>query len=120
MAGSPFEGRFKLVTIDWIANPFRGDRFEEAWAPYAAAVTNYGAKAWAFTRSTDDPLHFIQVALFDSKVDFDRYWLSNEIAEARASVGGMYQVPLLPIWHEAVGLGAITDRIEDVENGQAA
>ena len=25
------EGRFTMVVIHWVANPFRGDRLEEAW-----------------------------------------------------------------------------------------
>ena len=111
----PFEGRFSMVIINWVANPFRGDRFEEAWRPAAAAASDYGARAWAFTRSKDDPLTFIQVAVFENKLDFDRYWLSEETAAARARAGGLYQVPLLPIWFEMVEWGFVTDQIEDIE-----
>ena len=115
MPKHPFDSRFSMVVINWVANPFRGDRFEAAWEPAAAAATKYGAKAWAFTRSKDDPLSFMQVAVFESKMDFDRYWLSEEIAQARVDVGGLYQVPILPIWHECVGWGLIADQIEDIE-----
>jgi hypothetical protein len=111
----PFEGRFSMVIINWVANPFRGDRFEEAWRPAAAAATRYGASAWAFTRSKDDPLSFMQVAVFENKMDFERYWFSEEIAEARVQVGGLYQVPLLPIWYEAVGWGIVTNEIGEIE-----
>jgi hypothetical protein len=120
MAEGSFDGRFSLVVIPWIANPFRGDRFEELWTPAAAAVTRYGAKAWAFTRSQDGQLNFMQVAVFESKMDFERYWYSDEIAEARVAVTGLYQVPLIPTWHEAVGWGAISDDIAEVENNEAA
>jgi hypothetical protein len=115
-SGGPFEGRFKMVVINWVANPFRGDRLEEAWRPAAEAALDYGATAWAFTRSTDDPLSFMQVALFQKKIDFDRYWLSEEIAAARVAIGGLYQVPLLPIWYEAVGVGMVTDDIQALES----
>jgi hypothetical protein len=101
-----------FVVINWVANPFRGDKFEEGWAPAAAAVTKYGAHAWAFTRSKDDPLSFMQIAVFDSKMDFERYWYSEETAEARIRVGGYYQVPLLPIWYRTVGFGAVSETIE--------
>ena len=114
MAGA-FDGRFSVVMIPWVANPFRGDRLEEAWAPAAAAVTKYGAKAWAWTRSKDDPLSFTQFAAFEKKIDFERYWFSEEIAEARVQIGGLYQVPILPVWWECVGWGAIADSIEDIE-----
>ena len=111
----PFEGRFSMVIINWVANPFRGDRLEEGWRPAAAAVTKYGAKAWAWNRSKDDPLSFMQVAVFENKIDFERYWYSEETAEARIAIGGLYQVPLLPIWWECTGWGYITENIEDIE-----
>ena len=111
----PFEGRFSMVIINWVANPFRGDRFEEAWRPAAEAATKYGARAWAFTRSKDDPLSFMQVAVFEKKIDFERYWLAEDTARARVDVSGLYQVPILPVWYEAVGWGIVTDDIDDVE-----
>jgi hypothetical protein len=114
-AKRPFEGRFSMVIINWVANPFRGDRFEEAWRPAAEAATRYGASAWAFTRSRDDPLSFMQVAVFENKMDFDRYWFAEEIAEARVQVGGLFQVPVLPIWYECVGWGIVTNEIGEIE-----
>jgi hypothetical protein len=111
----PFDSRFSMVIINWVANPFRGDRFEEAWKPAAAAATKYGATAWAFTRSKDDPLTFMQVAVFENKLDFERYWYSEEIAEARIRCSGYFQVPILPVWFEAVGVGLVVDTIEGAE-----
>lgn len=104
-----------MVVINWVANPFRGDKFEEAWAPAAELATKFGAHAWGFTRSKDDPLHFMQVALFDSKLDFERYWYSEDAAEARIRCTGLYQVPILPIWHHAIGFGIVSDTIEQPE-----
>jgi hypothetical protein len=104
-----------FVLINWVANPFRGDKFEEAWGPAAAAATKYGASAWAFTRSSDDPLSFMQIAVFEKKMDFERYWLSEELATFRANAGGLYQVPILPVWFHSVGFGVISETIEDVE-----
>jgi hypothetical protein len=114
-AERPFEGRFSMIIINWVANPFRGDALEEAWRPGAALATKYGAKAWAWTRSKDDPLTFIQVGVFENKMDFERYWFAEETAEARIACGGLFQVPLLPIWFECVDWGFITQQIEDVE-----
>jgi hypothetical protein len=104
--------RTSFVLINWVANPFRGDKFEEAWAPAAEAATKYGARAWAFTRSKDDPLSFMQIAVFEKKIDFERYWFAEEIAEARIRCGGLYQVPILPIWYQTVGFGMISETIE--------
>ena len=97
-----------VVFILWHANPFRGDKFEEAWRPAAQAALDYGASSWAFFRSKDDPLDFVQIASFASKTDFDRYWYSEEIAEARAEASGLYQVPILPQWLRVVDAGELT------------
>ena len=95
----------KVVVILWHANPFRGDKFEDAWRPAAAAALDYGATYWAFMRSQDDPLDFMQIAAFGDKTEFERYWLSEEIAEARAEAMGLFQVPVLPMWLRAVDAG---------------
>ena len=96
-----------MVQIKWVANPFRGDKFEDAWLPSAEAVLKYGASWWAFLRAADGRLDFTQLALFQDKLDFDRYWYSEEIAEARALASGLFQVPVLPTYHEVSGLGAL-------------
>jgi hypothetical protein len=96
-----------IVFILWHANPFRGDKFEDAWRPAAQAALDYGASSWAFIRSKDDPLDFIQLASFENKTDFERYWYSEEIAEARAETSGLYQVPVLPQWLRVVDAGEL-------------
>ena len=95
----PFGQRFSMVIINWVANPFRGDRLEEAWRPAAAAVTKYGARAWAWNRSRDDPLSFMQIAVFENKIDFERYWYSEEIIAARERIIDLFDKPLLPHWY---------------------
>ena len=97
-----------VVFILWHANPFRGDKFEDAWRPAAQAALDFGATYWAFFRSKDDPLDFIQIASFESKTSFDRYWYSEEIAEARAEASGLYQVPVLPQWLRVVDAGELS------------
>ena len=94
-----------MVQIRWVANPFRGDAFAEGWRPAAEAALDYGAHRWAFYRNLDGRLDFIQEAVFESKSDFERYWYSERIAEARTELAGKYQVPLLPTFWEIVGAG---------------
>ena len=96
----------RVVEINWIANPFRGDKFEAAWRPAAEAALRYGAGWYAFVRSKDDPIHFVQFAAFETKLDFERYWYSEEIADARASASGLFQVPVLPVFYEVLGAGS--------------
>ena len=95
----------QLVEVNCIVNPFRGDRFEQAWRPHAESALDYGASSYAFLRSKDDRLHFRQLSYFDERLDWDRYWLSEEISEARAELSGWYQVPILPTWHSVVDKG---------------
>jgi hypothetical protein len=101
-------GKAVFVEIAWHVNPFRGDKFERAWLPAAAAVLDYGASYWALLRAQEGRLDFLQHAIFPSKHHFERYWYSERIAQARVEVGGYYQVPLLPQFHEIVATG-VTD-----------
>jgi hypothetical protein len=95
-----------FVEIVWHANPFRGDKFAKIWAPAAEAALDYGASHWALLRSDEGGLDFRQHAIFDSQGDFDRYWYSEEIAQARVQASGLYQVPVLPEYNAIVGAGS--------------
>jgi hypothetical protein len=88
-----------VCRLDWHIAPFRGDRWLDAWEPVAALCTAYGAKSWSLTRALDDRLSFQQTMVFEDKADFERYWYSQEVAEAREKVIGWYDIPLLPTWH---------------------
>ena len=94
--------------INWVANPFRGDKFEQAWLPAAEAALDYGATGWALFRNKDGMLDFTQYAFFPSKLDFERYWYSDEITEARSEIAGWYQVPLVPVIHKIAGMGTLS------------
>jgi hypothetical protein len=96
------------VEVKWAANPFRGDQFEALWLPAAEAALDYGATGWAFFRSKDGLLDFVQWAFFPESIDWDRYWYSEEIAAARAKASGLYQVPLLPKFYRIAGIGSLT------------
>jgi hypothetical protein len=94
-----------LVVIPWVANPFRADRFEALWAPAAEAALRYGATEYAFFRSEEDRNRFTQLAFFNNNLDFERYWYSEEISDARVQNQGLYQVPVLPVWHSVTAAG---------------
>ncbi|MBA3263691.1 MAG: hypothetical protein H0T69_14700 [Thermoleophilaceae bacterium] len=94
-----------LVHIPWVANPFRGDKFAEGWAPAAEAVLDYGAVSWGFYRAIDGRLDFIQEAFFPSKAHFERYWYSEALAEKRIELQGYFNVPVLPEFYEVAGEG---------------
>ena len=99
-------GRMIQVQIDWVANPFRGDKFAEGWLPAAEAVLDYGATEWSFTRATSTAgSTSSRRAIFPSKAHFERYWYSERIAELRIELSGTYQVPIVPTFWELVGAG---------------
>ena len=95
-----------MFQIRWIANPFRGDAFEEALLPIAEAALEYGATDWGFYRNADGRLDFIQEAVFPSKLDWERYWYSEEFAEVRERLTGWFQVPVVPTYWEVTGMGS--------------
>ena len=95
-----------VVEVRWIANPWRGDRFEALWAPVAEAALDYGATAYAFLRSKEDQAVFTQLAFgFETKLGWERYWLSEEVSSARAQAAGLFQVPVYPEWQSLLGFG---------------
>lgn len=92
----------EICVLDWHIAPFRADRWLDLWEPAAAKMPAFGARSWSLTRSIDDPLSFQQTSAWDSRADFERYWFSPEIEEARAGVIDLYDLPLLPTWHTVV------------------
>ena len=95
------------IEVPWVANPFQGERFEKLWLPVAEAVLDYGATGWALFRAKEGMLDFMQLAFFPEKLDWERYWYSEEVAEARIRASGLYQVPVLPVYHRIVGMGSL-------------
>ena len=92
----------EVCRLDWHITPFRADRWLDLWEPAAAKMPAYGATSWSLTRAIDDPLAFQQTAVWNKRSDFERYWFSTEIEEARAAILNLYDIPLLPTWHTLV------------------
>jgi hypothetical protein len=89
----------EVCRLDWHIAPLRADRFLDRWEPAAAKMPAYGAKSWSLTRAIDDPLALQQTSIWENRSDFERYWFSTEIENARAGVIDLYDLPLLPTWH---------------------
>jgi hypothetical protein len=91
-----------VVHIPWYATLFRGDRFDEAIREIAPLALRYGASDYAVHRSRDDAYKFLQMATFENKVDFERYWYGEDFSLWRADYVGWYTVPILYVWHDVV------------------
>jgi hypothetical protein len=96
-----------VVHIPWYATLFRGDRFEIALEEIAPLALRYGASEYAIYRSRDDAYKFLQMATFENKSDFDRYWNGEEFSLWRGDYTGFYQVPVLYQWNDLVARGGV-------------
>ena len=104
-----------VVHIPWYATVFRGDQFEAALEEISALATRYGATEYAVYRSRDDAYRFLQLATFENKTDFERYWNGEEFSTWRGDYSGFYTVPVLYVWHDLVVRGGF-----GVPNGNGA
>lgn len=96
----------KCVEVQWGITPFRSAKFVELWRPYAELAINYGATGYALFRCVEDDLIVRQYAFFETKPDWERYWNSRELREAREAASGMYQVPIVYLWHDVITQGS--------------
>ena len=96
-----------VVHVPWYATLFRGDSFAVALQEIAPVALRYGGTDFAAYRSRDDPYRFLQLASFEEKLDFERYWYGEEFAAWRADYSSWYQVPVVPTWSDLVSRGGM-------------
>ncbi|HYF25690.1 MAG TPA: hypothetical protein VD931_08140 [Baekduia sp.] len=84
-----------VVHIPWYATVARGDKLEAALAEIAPLAIRFGAKSYALYRYNDDRYKFLQVAEFESKGDWERYWESPDFIDWRIRNSTYYQVPVV-------------------------
>jgi hypothetical protein len=102
------------VHIPWYATVFRGDKLAAALEEIAPIALRYGATGFTVYRSRDDAYKFLQLASFESKLDFERYWYGEEFSNFRVDVATWYQVPVLYVWNDVLIAGGLE------RNGQLA
>lgn len=103
------------VIVPWYATGFRADDFERDLEPVAAAALRYGATSYSIYRARDDRYKFQQLADFETKLQWERYWDGPEMIHFRAIHSGWYQVPVLYSWWDKAAFGEI--RAEDNGGG---
>jgi hypothetical protein len=96
-----------VVTIPWYATVFRGDKLQAALEEIAPLASRYNATHYEVLRSREDRYRFQQSATFDDKLDFERYWYGPEFMRFRVVCSGLFQVPVVPEWHDRVALGVL-------------
>jgi hypothetical protein len=95
------------VVVPWYATGFRADGLETALNEVAAAALRYGASSYAVYRSRDDRYKFQQLAAFEDKLDWERYWEGSEMTAFRVLHSGWYQVPVLFGWWDLTAGGQV-------------
>jgi hypothetical protein len=93
------------VHIPWYATLFRGDQLEAALGEIAPVALRYGARDYHVFRSRDDRYKFLHTITFDSKADWERYWMGTEFNDWRAEYTSWYQVPVLYVWQDVIAHG---------------
>ncbi len=105
-----------VVHIPWYGTVFRGDRLEAALREIAPVALRYGASHYLVYRNRDDMYKFLQVATFESKLEFEAYWSGPEFVDFRTIYSSCYQVPVLYTWADLVIEGGL-DQEPAVVNG---
>jgi hypothetical protein len=100
-----------VVHIPWYATILRQDTLAADVAVVAPLAMRYGASQYSVHRSDDDRYKILQMAWFDSKDDWYRYWDGPEMVEFRRRHAGHYQVPLLYVWHDELTAGSLGPQV---------
>jgi hypothetical protein len=96
-----------VVHIPWYATGLRHDRLAAALADISPVALRYGARSHAVYRMRDDRYKFLQVAEFEEKSDFERYWYGPEFTDFRVLCSSWYQVPVVYGWTDLVIAGTL-------------
>jgi hypothetical protein len=96
-----------VVWIPWYATIGRHDAFAAAVSQAAPLALRYGATQYSVHRSRDDRYRITQMAWFERKSDWYRYWDGPELREFRQRQVGRYQIPVVYVWHDELAAGAL-------------
>jgi len=107
-----------VVQIPWYVTVFRGDDFARAVQEIAPLALRFGAIEYSVYRSREDAYKFLQMATFEEKSDFERYWYGEEFSVWRADYSSWYQVPILYTWNDLLVRGGVGE-LEGLTSGSA-
>jgi hypothetical protein len=96
-----------VVWIPWYATVMRHEAFADAVAEIAPLALRHGATQYSVHRSRDDRYRITQMAWFDDKADWYRYWDGPEMIEFRRRNSGRFQIPVTYVWHDELASGAL-------------
>jgi hypothetical protein len=96
-----------LVQVPWYATVLRQEELAIEICNAARLALRYGATQYSVQRSRDDRYRIIQMAWFEDKNDWYRYWEGPEMTEFRRRNSGRYQIPVTYVWYDELASGAL-------------
>jgi hypothetical protein len=96
-----------VVHIAWYATVLRQDAFAAEVSQVAPLALRYGATQYAVQRSREDRYKILQMAWFESKREWYRYWEGPEMIEFRRRNSRDYQIPINYEWQDELVAGAL-------------
>jgi hypothetical protein len=96
-----------VVHVPWYATVLRQESFALEVAQAAPIALRYGATRYAVHRSLDDRYRITQMAWFESKTDWYRYWDGPEMIAFRRRNSGQFQIPVVYVWQEELAAGEL-------------
>jgi hypothetical protein len=96
-----------VVHVKWYATVLRQESFAAEVGIAAPLALRYGATQYAVHRSQEDRYRIDQMAWFESKQDWYRYWDGREMMEFRRRNMGHYQIPITYEWYDELVAGAL-------------
>ncbi|HWK18494.1 MAG TPA: hypothetical protein VNR66_13660 [Solirubrobacteraceae bacterium] len=109
-----------VVHIPWYATILRQESFVDKVCEIAPLVLRHGATKYSVHRSRDDRYKILQMAWFESKIDWYRYWDGPEMIEFRRRNMGHYQIPVTYVWHDELTVGALASAADPPVEPSAA
>ncbi len=101
-----------VVHVPWYATVMRQEALANEVAAVAPIALRYGATRYAVQRSREDRYKILQMAWFESRGDWYRYWDGPEMIEFRRRNAGRYQVPLVYTWLDELTVGGLARSVE--------
>jgi hypothetical protein len=109
-----------VVHIPWYATGLRADKLADALADISVVSLRYGALSHRVYRLRDDRYKFLQVAEFEDKKAFERYWYGPEFTDFRVLCSSWFQVPVVYGWADIISIGTIEPEPATVADATSA
>jgi hypothetical protein len=101
-----------VMHVDWYATVLRQESFAAQVAAVARLALRYGATRYAVHRSQDDRYRIVQMAWFEDKGGWYRYWEGPEMVQFRRRHAGRYQIPIAYAWYDELAAGELGPAVE--------